>query len=196
MRLNDLIKKTFPNDGIYESIVGTNGISKNLSPIGIVKTENRLIMKLYKNTDTIKNLAIYPFCSVNIVHDPQLFYLTLIGKEIDYKIKYGLPSLNGVTIYCKCEKELEGNPSVFTLNPFDYEISDNTITAFNRGSALFIDSLVHFTRLDIVSEEIKEEIIPIILYEIEISRKTSPWLIQYLEEIDKIVRSKRYKLDQ
>ncbi|BDC19325.1 DUF447 domain-containing protein [Acidianus sp. HS-5] len=197
MELQETIKNIFPEDGIYEVILGTKGETENISPIGIILDQGKLRVKLYKDTTTYQNILIYPYCSINVIVDsPEIFYLTLFNKAVNYNLIHGLPVVSENVIFSSC-KVTEDAPEyvILSLEPFDAKCSKTHVRAFNRGNCLFIDLLVNITRLNIFSKEELDSMLKIISYEIKVIKKTQPNLIDIVQEIEDIIRSKGYKLE-
>ncbi|AWR97281.1 DUF447 family protein [Acidianus sulfidivorans JP7] len=198
MSFTEIIKSIFPHDGIYESIMGTRDRNKkyNLSPIGIIINDSDIKAKIYKNTSTFINISEYPFCSINIIRDPELFYYTLFNKKINYNIQYGLPKIGTNVLFGLCDT-IENTTSyiIVKIKVFDYIIEPEITTAFSRGDSLFIDLLVHLTRLDILQGNELNELIKIISYEIKTIRRISPNLDSILNEIKSYIESKGFKLE-
>lgn len=196
MEISEVIKHIFPHDGIYETILGTRGSDKyNLSPIGII-VGNSITSKIYKNTVTYTNILEYPYCSVNIVNDPEIFYYSLMGRPLDYQIVYGLPILGHSNLFARCQI-IEENVTfvIVKLDIFDYYFAESIPQAFSRGDSLFIDLLVHLTRLEILSGKDLEQILKIISYEINTIKRISPNLNDLLDEIQRYINSKGFKLE-
>lgn len=197
MELKEIIKSIFPHDGIYETIMGTvgdNGV--NLSPIGVIVNQDLITSKIYKNTKSYSNILKIPKCSINIITDPEVFYYTLIGENVMYKILHELPVISPIVIFANCEIIEDNNLFVIVkLNIFDFIYELVIPKAFSRGDSLFIDMLVHLTRLDILSEKDLEEIKRVIMYELKTIRRISPNLNYILDKIEKYLVSKGFKLE-
>ncbi len=67
--------------------------------------------------------------------------------------------------------------------------------SLSRGDGLFVDLLVHITRVDIVSKDERDKLFEIIKYETEVIRRTAPYLEPFLKRIEDSLRSKGYKLE-
>ncbi len=189
MDLANILNVIFPSDGIYEVILGTSGVQKNLSPIGIIKAKNRLYMKVYKETLTYQNLLSYPYCSLNITKDPIVFFNLLYSNFDSLRIseKLGLPIIDNLPVIlgkCNISSSQFYNPVIFDIIPMDYISSnDSLMQAYNRGSAIFIDLLVNLSRYYIYSEknEIKD-FCTVLKYELDVIRRTSKQLYSIIEK--------------
>lgn len=193
--IRDIINTVFPSDGIYEVILGTNGKKLNLSPIGIVKEGDILKSKIYQNTMTFSNLLHYPKCSINIINDADLFFDSFFGNLIPDSFYENVPVIErGLALIADCYYERIDDPTFFFYNIKSYKKFEENIYAFNRGNSMLIDLLVHVSRLDIYSKEELEKYIPIIKYEIEIIRKTSPKSIKKISKIEELLLQKGLKI--
>jgi hypothetical protein len=188
MDINKVINDIFLEEGIYEVLVSSNGVSPNISPIGVIKKGNKLYFKLYENTLTLKNIEINSKCGIIITSDASLFYYALIDKlKIDY-FYYEIPMIkNELTIIALCKMLDNKNPRTILVEPTEI-LGEYKPRAFNRGEALFIDMLVHFTRLNIYNKSELEYYIKILNYEINIVKKTAPWLKDILSEIENKIK--------
>lgn len=197
MEDSEVIKSIFPHEGIYESIMGTKGDKGyNLSPIGIIVRNNLLTSKIYKNTVSYSNILKYPSCSINILNDPEVFYYSLVGEKLNYKVRYDLPTIGSLSLFARCDI-IEDQQSfvIVKLNIFDFSYEPSIPRAFSRGDSLFIDLLVHLTRLDILSGKDLEDIRKIISYEMKTIKRLSPNLTYLLDKIETYISSKGFKLE-
>ena len=104
---------------IYEAIVTTYNQENqpNAAPMGfIVDKENQVIIRVYKETDTYKNLQNQRECIINLTNDPDLFVKSTLFQDLltdDFYIKSTLinaPILKDCKknhIALKVEKETE-----------------------------------------------------------------------------------------
>lgn len=185
MDLINIVNSSFPTDGIYEVILGTNGVQKNLAPIGVIKEGDKLLIRLYKDTVTFRNLLTYPYCTINVVTDPLIFYRLLYDDpgSLNIEEKYGLPFISGFNVtFNKCDisSSTSSEPLIFQLQPFDYVYYGASMSALNRGDLIFIDFLVNLTRYYIYHEEKFNELCTILNYELNVIKKTSGRLYSLL----------------
>ena len=193
--LTNLLTNIFPSDGIYEVILGSNGEKPNLAPVGIVKEGNVLKSKIYKDTLTFSNLLKKSKCSINIVQDPNLFFDSFFGSIEVNSFLDDVPIIEkGVTLIASCKYEKIEDPTYFFYEVTNYKKYTEYFTAFNRGNSMLIDLLVHVSRLDIYSKQEIEKYLPIIRYEIEIIRKTSPNSIKNISKIMELFSQKGLKI--
>ena len=194
-KLTNILNSVFPNDGIYEVILGSNGEKPNLAPIGIIKEGDALKSKIYQDTLTFSNLLKKPKCSINIVQDPNLFFDAFFGSIEISSFLDNIPIIEkGITLIASCRYEKIENPTYFFYEIIDYKKYTDFYPAFNRGNSMLIDLLVHVSRLDIYSKEEIEKYLPIIRYEIEIIRKTSPNSIKNISKIMELFSQKGLKI--
>lgn len=190
-----MINKVFPYDGIYEVIIGSNGDKPNLAPIGIIKKGNVLKSKIYKDTVTFHNFLKNSKCSINVVYDGILFAKAFFNElEIKDFIDYMPVLKQGIVFLARTSYEKIDNPTFFYYEIYDYRIYNEINIAFNRGSSLLVDLLVHLSRLDIYKEEEIKKYLPIISYEIEIIRRTYPQSMKIIERINDILMKKGLKI--
>ncbi|WP_338601127.1 DUF447 domain-containing protein [Sulfolobus tengchongensis] len=196
--MKKFLKMFFPHDGIYEVLVGTSGIKPIIKPLGIIVNGNELNFRIYKNTLTFANLEKNNRCSIHITLDTSYFILSILEKiNFDIDNEYNLPILKNLNIiYAECTRISNGDPSVFSVNPFDLEVNSITVpTAYNRGAFISVDLLVNYTRLDIYKGSELQRLINILSYEFSVVKRTSPYTANLLEEVENKVKSKGFKLD-
>ena len=193
--LTSILNNIFPTDGIYEVILGSNGEKPNLAPIGIIKEGNILKSKIYKNTLTFSNLLKNPKCSINVVHDANLFFDSFFGFIRPSSFIDNIPIIEkGIALITSCKYEKIEDPTYFFYEVIDYKKYTDCSSAFSRGNSMLIDLLVHVSRLDVYSKEEIEKYLPIIKYEIEIIRKTSPNNIKNILRIMELLSKKGLKI--
>ena len=193
--ITEILKSVFPADGIYEVILGSNGEKPNLAPIGIIKEGGVLKSKIYMNTLTFSNLLKQPKCSINIVHDANLFFDAFFDSIEPNSFLDEIPIIEkGIVLLASCKYKKIENPTYFFYEITNYKKYSDCFTAFNRGNSMLIDLLVHISRLDIYSKEEIEKYIPIIKYEIEIIRKTNPSSIKHISKIIEVLTQKGLKI--
>jgi hypothetical protein len=176
--LSELLELGFVKDGICESIVSTYNPERkpHASPIGISTNDmHLLILRIYQNSQTYKNLIKWKSGVANITSDPTLFHITTFKdsfsnsqipeemfehedavdaprlRNVDGCIALKLikkeDNVNPATIVCRVEKILiKGNPR---------------LKVYNRGSHAVIESLIHATRIKLYlqngdKEKVKE----------------------------------------
>lgn len=197
--VEDYINKVFPHNGVFEIILGTSGISENLSPIGIIRDGNNYFSKIFRNTLTYYNLKARNSCIINVTHDPMIFYKLLFDEnspDLGKKIYDGIPYLeNAISILSNCEEaEVKEEFSIFEYR-FVKIVNEGVIyKAFSRSDSLFIDLLVHVTRLDIYSKEELETYSTVIQYEVKTIARLSPNLLEILRDLVALINAKGLKI--
>jgi hypothetical protein len=183
----------FDKDGIYEILLGTNGIRPALRPIGLIKSENSLKARIYKGTLTLANLFRNDICSINFASPKDFWYA--IKDKIPYSFYYNVPVLRHHAI-AKCSV-LDGDkdPAEIIIDIIDYKDLTLPNMLLRRGDYLLIDLLINFSRIDIYKGEELSRLLLIIKYEINVIQKTSPDFIPIIEEIKSEILSKGYKLN-
>jgi len=154
----------------YETIITTNDNEgmENAAPIGIICKENdKIICRIYKGSHTLKNIYVKREFIVNITNDPLLFTLSSIGNlPKEYFVENSkIAILKDVEAYIKCkvtdikETTKHNDPikkSTIGIIKADVEeiiINKKCVKAANRGFYSLIDSLVNFTRIEMVTQE-------------------------------------------
>lgn len=178
----------FPEEGIYEVLLSTKGEALNVSPIGVRRKEERLYALIYRNTATFSNLAKDEKCGITVSHNPIKFYKALKG-ELNYAVEVspeGYPYLPGdAVIYARCHIESGNDPVMVKINPekvIENEIKED-LYAFSRADSLFIDALVHFTRIRIEEGQERVALLRLILYELATAKRLKPSLELFADEI-------------
>ncbi|MBW9140582.1 MAG: DUF447 family protein [Candidatus Aramenus sp.] len=190
------INDIFPGEGVFEVILGTNGVKPNLSPIGVIKKGEELTSKIYRETLTYSNIMKLALCTIHVTDDPRIFYSALM-KNLEFAILEGLPVLSsGVysIIRAKCEYTEGNNPATFRLIPISVQELGKRKKAFSRGHSLFIDAMVHFTRLEILPKEEVKELLEVLSYELKTCKRISPDIQDLVEDLEKRIASKGFKL--
>jgi len=167
---NDLNSVGMEKGQQYETIITTkddNG-EENAAPIGIIcKGKDKIMCRIFKGSLTLKNISISKEFTVNITSDPLLFTLSTIGNlPKEYFVKNSeIAFLKDAEAYIKCKvtdiKEAikHNDPirkSAVSIIKADVEeiiLKKKCVIAANRGFYSLIESLVNFTRMDIVTEE-------------------------------------------
>ena len=161
----------------YETIITTtnkNG-DKNAAPIGVIcKGKDKIMCRIFKGGTTLGNIITQREFVVNITLNPILFSLATIGNiPEDFFEKNNNPTssfanLINVDAYLKCKvvnvKEAikksdpirKSEAKVIISDVVDIVLNNNCAKAANRGFYCLIESLVNFTRIDIVDEAKKD----------------------------------------
>ncbi|MCL2116653.1 MAG: DUF447 family protein [Methanobrevibacter sp.] len=157
----------------YETIITTKNDDgkENAAPIGIIcKEKDKVMCRIFKGSITLKNISMKREFTVNITENPLLFTLSTIDNlSKEYFIENSeIAILKDVEAYIKCKvtdiKEgiKQSDPirkSAASIVKADVEeiiIKKKCAKAVNRGFYSLIESLVNFTRMDIVDNEKQE----------------------------------------
>jgi len=160
----------------YETIITTinkNG-DKNAAPIGVIcKDKNKVMCRIFKTSTTLANIFSQKEFVVNITLNPMLFTLATIDNIPDEFFEkfeeitgeHSFVNLKDVDAYLKCKvisikeavkksdpiRKSEANLIVASVE--DIIVNNKCVKVANRGFYCLIDSLVNFTRFEIVDKE-------------------------------------------
>ena len=154
----------------YETIITTTDEKNipNAAPIGVLCSGRDMILnRIFKGRHTLENIISQREFTVNITNDPELFTLSTIGNlPSDYFSNDN--SIKGADAYFKCEvislKEAvkqsdpirkKGEAIVIKSKVTDMVIRRD-VKAFNRAFSCVIETLVNFSRFDLVDETKKQ----------------------------------------
>ena len=154
----------------YETIITTQSSDgkKNAAAIGVICTgENSVMCRIFKGSTTLENIVSQKEFVVNITENPEFFtWATLDNIPEKYFNKDN--SIKDVESYFKCEVtdlidavkkndpvKPDSQATIIKAKVTSHVINKN-IHAINRAMGLIIETLVNFTRIDIVDDEQKE----------------------------------------
>lgn len=162
----------------YETIITTINETNevNAAPIGVIcKDKNKIICRIFKGSTTLDNIINQKEFIVNITLDPVLFTLATTGNipedffdrnnilDSDF-----LANLKNTDAYLKCkvvtikdaikksDPVRKAEAKVIISDVVDIVFNNKCVKAANRGFYCLIESLVNFTRIDIVNKEKKD----------------------------------------
>lgn len=135
----------------------------------------------------MSNLRLNPKCTINVTSSPEAFFRWLAGEDIPSHFIQGIPYLPGTTSLLATSSEEGGNPPTFVLSVGEL-VSTSLPSAYSRGDSLFIDLLVHSTRLEIFDEHMFRLMLPVMKYELETTSRLSPQLRPLVEKLEKEIR--------
>lgn len=164
------IKPNLKYECIYTTI-SEDGI-KDIAPIGFTYLGNsKVTCTIFEGSTTLKNIQETKQYVVNITENPLTFVnATLNNMPQDcYSEDENIAILKDAEAYLiidVCDIK-EKNPSQYPIknsktifevtgNIKELVVNDENVKAFNRGMGCLIDSLVNYTRYDIVDDETKE----------------------------------------
>ncbi|MCL2156919.1 MAG: DUF447 family protein [Methanobrevibacter sp.] len=153
----------------YETIITSrnNNEEENAAPIGIICTEKDKIMcKIFKGSHTLNNISVKREFTVNITNDPLLFTLSTIDNlPKEYFVENSeIAILKDAEAYVKCRvtdiKEANHKDpirktaiGIIKADVEEIVIKKKCAKAANRGFYSLIETLVNFTRIDMVDEK-------------------------------------------
>lgn len=155
----------------YETIITTKNQdgSKNAAPIGVICAGNdKIINRIFKGSHTLDNIIRERQFTVNITHDPDFFTTATLGNLPQDHFNDDL-SIREVKAHFKCEVislteavkqsdpiKKKDEAIVIKSEVVDLKIEEQ-IRALNRGFGYVIETLINFTRFDLVDSAQKEE---------------------------------------
>lgn len=158
----------------YETIITTidkNG-SKNAAPIGVIcRDKNEIMCRIFEGSTTLDNIVSQKEFIVNITMNPVLFTFGTIGnipEDLFIDFDFNVPCLKDVDAYFKCNvqsikeaikkndpvRDSEAKVIIATVEKII--LNNKCAKAPNRGFYSLIESLVNFTRIDLVDDEQKD----------------------------------------
>ncbi len=157
--IDALEKLGFTKESIVETIFITRNQddSFNATPIGVIRHGESLEVRLYKSSNTYRNLLNTTKVSINITDDPMLFLLTAFKDELG-----GTPLvedwiLEGSDATVIVEKTgasaFSDLQASFTLKPITFIVNREMPTVFSRGRAEAIEAIIHATRVKVHQHE-------------------------------------------
>ncbi|WP_445475978.1 DUF447 domain-containing protein [Methanococcoides methylutens] len=151
------------NEGICEMIVTTyHGWSPNAAPMGIIRKNDEVLVRLFKGSTTYKNVMSEQMLVANLVYDPVLFVRTTFGNlddsEFDVFTHEGRnfsvlkDAMCWAVFECTDMKETS-EALVAKLRPLHARMNKTVFRSVNRGFNLVIESCVHATRYKLTNDE-------------------------------------------
>ena len=166
----DLSKIGMEKGRQYETIISTVDSEGNLNaaPIGVIcRGPNSIMCRIFKGSTTLENIISQKEFVVNISDDPELFTWSLLDnlQTDDFNEN---KSIKNIGCYFKCEvtdlKEAvkqsdpikkKGEAIVIKADVVELVIN-KPVKAYNRAFSYVLESLVNFSRLDIVDDAQRE----------------------------------------
>lgn len=151
--LTTLKRLGFTEGDIVESILITRDEKGefNPAPMGVIRDSNLLEVRIFKSSNSFKNLINDDKASINLTDDPLLFHKAAFKEDLGETPLIADWILNGsdTTIYSEklSEKEFSDNRYSFFLNPVSINIRKKEPTVFSRGRAQAIEAIIHATRI-------------------------------------------------
>ena len=154
----------------YETIITTlnEDSSKHSAPIGVIPRSNDEVMcRIFNTSKTLSNILNNKEFIVNITDNPKMFtYATINTIPKEYYTDDKDPILNNCDGYFKC-KVFDNKKAIKRSDPIrknspstiikgkvvEMKINNPCKKAVNRGIHMLIESLVNYTRMDIVNSQ-------------------------------------------
>ena len=162
----DLSTIGFEKGKQYETIITTSDSSNkmNAAPIGVIcRDPNTIMCRIFKGSHTLSNIILKREFTVNICEDPMLFAKSTIGNLDEDECEKD-NSIKNIDSYFKCEV-IDLIEAVKQSDPIRNKseaivikakvtklVINNPIKAYNRSFGLIIESLVNFSRIDVVDD--------------------------------------------
>ncbi len=169
IKAKNLYSLNMKNGCLYETIITTQNLKGeyNAAPMGVVcKNQDEVVLYLYEGTKTLNNIQNTSTFAVNITQDPLIFTETILGDVSpdlfeDYKSFPVLKNVDGFFLVKNIakkdvvRKDHLGESHLFIITAQVQEIVKNReyVIPLNRGIYAVIESLVHYTRIDMVDDE-------------------------------------------
>ena len=172
----DLSKASMNMGQQYEAIITTidkEGKS-NAAPFGIrVVEEDKILLKIFDGGNTIKNIKSREEFIVNITNDPIMFsYSTTdtIPEEYLSRINYEdseFVHIKNVDAYFICkaysikkglrkDEIKESGVNIIKAEAVELKINNPCVKPMNRGIHVLMESLVNYSRINIVNKETQD----------------------------------------
>ncbi|MEA1984720.1 MAG: DUF447 family protein [Euryarchaeota archaeon] len=150
-------------EGISETVVTTyNGWNPNAAPIGIIRKNDKVYIRLFKGSTTYSNVLKNKLLVANVVYDPILFvqstlhHLDNSAFNMESYEEHGIAVLKGALSWVafKCINIKETSETlVAEMIPTHAHINQCQIKAPNRGFNLIIEAAIHATRYKLTKDE-------------------------------------------
>lgn len=148
----------------YEGILTTYEKQDKVraSPIGFQKKEEKILITLYENSKTLKNIRRNKYCTLNLVKDPEILAGTtfnLINLKTEKASNIKAPILKNYSYLeleiMETEKEEViddvGTSKAYniTLKIINKEINsnnDNRVLSYSRGAPMLLEAAINLSR--------------------------------------------------
>ena len=138
----------------YETVITTLSPEgkRNAAPIGVICTgKDSIICRIFKGSTTLENIISQKEFTVNITENPELFTLSTIDNlpETYFDENNSIKNIESYPI------KSDSKAIVIKAKVTSHVINKN-IKAINRAMGLLIETLINFTRIDMVDEKQQE----------------------------------------
>lgn len=151
--------------GISETIVSTGLDTPNAAPIGIIRKNKKIFVRIFKGSQTGENLVREGILVANVVYDPLLLvrstFFDIESSEFDFvdiggkKFPVMKSAISWVAFRCTNLKDTEQTvvSDLIPLGAGFCEANKRAIPAPNRGFNAVLEATVHATRYKLSGEE-------------------------------------------
>ncbi|PKL67500.1 MAG: DUF447 domain-containing protein [Methanobacteriales archaeon HGW-Methanobacteriales-1] len=154
------------SDNLKSDDNDTNG-SVNAAPIGVLcKNSKQIVLYLYEGTHTVNNIHHHDYFIVNITQNPIIFTKSTLEDLSDEYFEYyhEIPFLKDADAFFVCQvnkiKEITKNNdlgsskmSIVTADVEEVVQLNSHAIPLNRGIYAVIESLIHYTRIELADNE-------------------------------------------
>ncbi|MHA1270974.1 MAG: DUF447 domain-containing protein [Candidatus Helarchaeota archaeon] len=162
-----LEKFNLQRNAIYETLVSTYNETINFphaAPMGIIFEGNYILIQPYKTSRTYKFIQKNNYAIINFIDDLEIFYIFSQNDKDMKKLKNYFKIISEFTtpvfknsnlsIEVKVVRNLENDNirAKFLCEPLNYiyRIKDQTkFEPINRAAGCLLESIIHFTRIEI-----------------------------------------------
>ena len=151
--------------GISETIVSTGLDTPNAAPIGIIRKNKKIFVRIFKGSQTGENLVREGVLVANVVYDPLLLvrstFFDIESSEFDFvdiggkKFPVLKSAISWVAFRCTNLKDTEQTvvSDLIPLGAGFCEANKRAIPAPNRGFNAVLEATVHATRYKLSGDE-------------------------------------------
>lgn len=140
-------------EGISEVIITTKGERPNAAPIGIIRRDGRLFIRLFPDSHTYANVTSTGRLVANVSHDPVLFVESAFNDIPPESFEWweDHPIISDAEAWILFEARRRGNDAKTTT--FDLEVLAARLgrqrpRAVSRGLSAVLEATVHATRYE------------------------------------------------
>ncbi|AYK14564.1 MAG TPA: DUF447 family protein [Methanosarcina sp.] len=152
-------------EGISETIVSTGLDTPNAAPIGIIRKNQKIFVRIFKGSHTGENLVREGVLVANVVYDPLLLvrstFFDIESSEFDFvdiggkKFPVLKSAISWVAFRCTNIKNTEQTvvSDLIPLGAGFFEANRRAIPAPNRGFNAVLEAAVHATRYKLTGDK-------------------------------------------
>jgi hypothetical protein len=149
-------------EGISEIILTCGIENPNAAPIGLIRKDDRIFIRLYKGSTTYENVKLEKIFAANVTCDPLLFIKSTFSNLEDENFKYhplnsqNIPLLknSASSVIFKCD-EIKHTEHAMTAEiiPIYAVANYHRPRAINRGLTAVIEAAIHATRYELTEND-------------------------------------------